>query len=78
MGSDDPAGALYDLAKAVGAPLALKDIGMPREGLERAAQLATENPYFNPRPVQYEGILELLTRAWHGERPGVDTRRSAA
>jgi alcohol dehydrogenase class IV len=78
MGSDDPAGALYDLAKAVGAPLALKDIGMPREGLERAAQLAAENPYFNPRPVQYEGILELLTRAWHGERPGVDTRRSAA
>jgi alcohol dehydrogenase class IV len=77
MGSDEPAGALYDLAKAVGAPLALKDIGMPREGLERAAQLATENPYFNPRPVQYEGILALLTAAWHGERPGAVQRRVA-
>lgn len=78
LGSDDPAGALYDLAKAVGAPLALKDVGMPRDGLERAARLATENPYFNPRPVQYEGVLELLTRAWQGERPGVGARRSAA
>jgi alcohol dehydrogenase class IV len=78
LGSDDPAGALYDLAKAVGAPLALKDIGMPREGLERAAQLATENPYFNPRPVQYEGILALLTAAWHGERPSAAAQRNAA
>jgi maleylacetate reductase len=78
MASDDPAGALYDLAQAVGAPLALKDIGMPREGLERAAQLATENPYFNPRPVQYDGILDLLTRAWHGERPRLGTKRNAA
>jgi len=78
VGNDDPAGALYDLAKAVGAPLALKDIGMPREGLERAAQLATENPYFNPRPVQYEGILALLTSAWRGERPSAAAQRSAA
>lgn len=78
VGSDDPAGALYDLAKAVGAPLALKDIGMPREGLERAAQLATENPYFNPRPVQCEAILALLTAAWRGERPGAAAQRNAA
>jgi maleylacetate reductase len=78
LGSEDPAGALYDLAKTLGASLALKDIGMPREGLERAAQLATENPYFNPRPVQYEGILALLTAAWNGERPGAGAKRAVA
>jgi alcohol dehydrogenase class IV len=71
MHASDPAGALFDLARALGAPLALKDIGMPREGLERAARLATENPYFNPRPVQYEGVLELLAAAWHGQRPRI-------
>jgi alcohol dehydrogenase class IV len=70
LDSADPAGALYDLAQAVGAPLALKDIGMPREGLQRAAKLATENPYYNPRAISYEGILELLTAAWQGQRPG--------
>lgn len=78
LGSADPAGALYDLAKTLGAPVALKDVGMPREGLERAAQLATENPYFNPRPVRYEDILALLTAAWSGERPGADATRVAA
>jgi alcohol dehydrogenase class IV len=77
MHTCDPAGALFDLARALGAPLALKDIGMPHEGLERAARLATENPYFNPRPVQYEGILVLLTAAWRGERPTASTNRDA-
>jgi alcohol dehydrogenase class IV len=70
LGRADPAGALYDLAREIGAPVALKDIGMPREGLERAARLATENPYYNPRALSYEGILELLTAAWNGDRPG--------
>ena len=78
VGSDDPAGALYDLARTIGAPLALKDIGMAREGLERAARLATENPYYNPRPIDREGILELLVAAWNGERPGQGAKRAAA
>jgi alcohol dehydrogenase class IV len=77
LGSVDPAGALYDLARAIGAPVALKDIGMPREGLERAARLASENPYYNPRPVGYEAILALLAAAYHGERP-TSARRQAA
>jgi alcohol dehydrogenase class IV len=70
MGSGDPTGALFDLGTALGAPRSLESIGMPREGLERAARLATENPYFNPQPVTYDAILELLTAAWHGKRPG--------
>lgn len=60
---------LYDLAAAIGAPVALKDIGMPEAGLERAAELATKNPYANPRPVEYAGVLALLRTAWAGTRP---------
>jgi maleylacetate reductase len=60
---------LYDLAAAVGAPVALKDIGMPADGLERAAELATQNPYANPRPVEYASVLELLRNAYSGRRP---------
>ena len=40
LGNVDPVGGLYDLAKAVGAPLALRDIGMKAESLDAAARLA--------------------------------------
>jgi alcohol dehydrogenase class IV len=73
---DDPAGALWELAKAIGAPLALRDIGMPRSGLDKAARLATESPYYNPRPIRYEDILMLLEDAFEGVKPG--TRSMAA
>jgi maleylacetate reductase len=60
---------LFDLAVRLGAPVALKDIGMPADGLQRAAELATQNPYANPRPVEYDGVLELLRNAYEGKRP---------
>jgi maleylacetate reductase len=60
---------IYDLMKSLGAPLALKDIGMPETGLDRAAELATQQPYFNPRPVERAGIRALLDAAFHGRRP---------
>jgi alcohol dehydrogenase class IV len=69
IGSTDAAQGLFDLAKRLGAPVALRDIGMPEDGLERAAELATQNPYANPRPVEYTGVLELLRDAWAGRRP---------
>src|SRR6266581_3644937 len=43
LGVKDAAQGVYDLAVRLGAPTALKDIGMPREGLDRAAKLATES-----------------------------------
>lgn len=69
LGTDDAARGLYDLAKAIGAPLALKDIGMPESGLDRAADLAVSNPYWNPRPLDRAALRELLQAAWEGRRP---------
>jgi maleylacetate reductase len=69
LGTRAPAGALYDLARQLGAPLALQDIGMAQDALEQAASLATQNPYYNPRPVEYAAVLELLNDAYHGRRP---------
>jgi len=69
MGTQDAAGGLYDLAKTIGAPLALKDIGMPADGLDRAADLAVTNAYWNPRPLERAAIRELLQAAWEGRRP---------
>jgi alcohol dehydrogenase class IV len=72
--SDLPKGSaaagLYDLAQNIGAPLALRDIGMKAESLDEAARLATQNPYYNPRPIEYTAIRQLLQNAWEGRRPG--------
>ena len=69
LGADDPATALYDLAGAVGAARALRDLGMPEGGIDRAVDLAFANPYWNPRPLERDGIRNLLNRAWAGEPP---------
>ena len=41
---------LYDFAKSLGAPLALEDLGLSEADLDRAAEIATAKPYWNPRP----------------------------
>ena len=63
-----PAG-VFDLARSHGAPVALRDIGMPESGLDRAADLAVQNQYPNPRPLERTAIRELLQRAFDGTRP---------
>lgn len=66
------AAGLFDLALGNGAPVALKDIGMREVDLDRAADIAVSNPYWNPRPfgpAQRADIRELLQRAYEGVRP---------
>jgi alcohol dehydrogenase class IV len=75
LGTEDAAQGLYDLAVRIGAPVALKDIGMPADGLDRAARLATENRYANPRPIDYAGVRQVLEDAFHGTRPVTDGAR---
>jgi maleylacetate reductase len=71
LGVDDAPGGLFDLARAIGAKTALKDIGMRAEDLDRAADIAAQNPYANPAPITREGIRMLLENAYHGRRPGL-------
>jgi maleylacetate reductase len=66
----DAAAGLYDLAQRSGAPLALKDIGMREEDLDKAAEIASTNPYYNPRPIEKLHIRRLLEDAFYGRRPG--------
>lgn len=69
LGQASPGRALQDFAASLGAPVALRDLGMAEADLPRAAEIATRNAYWNPREINREGILNLLTAAWHGERP---------
>ncbi|MCW5719800.1 MAG: maleylacetate reductase [Devosia sp.] len=60
---------LYDFAKDLGSPLALRDIGLAETDLDRAAEIATRNAYWNPRQIDRDRIRALLDAAWRGERP---------
>ena len=51
---------------------ALKEFGIKEEDLDRAAEIAVEKPYWNPRPVEKEKVRELFRRAWDGEEARAD------
>jgi len=70
LGAEDAARGLYDLAKRLGAPLSLREIGMREADLDRAADLAVKTPYANPRPVERAALRRLLADAYRGEPPG--------
>ena len=60
---------LWYFAKSVDAPLRLADLGLNEADLDRAAEIATKNPYANPRPVSRDGIRQLLQQAYDGHCP---------
>jgi len=76
IGAANAAQGLYDLAKRLNARLALRDIGMPESGIDKAADLAVTNAYWNPRPLERNAIRDLIARAWAGEPP-VATKAAA-
>ena len=61
--------ALHELGVKLGTPRALKDLGMPESGLDKAADLAAANPYANPVPIERNAIRQLLDNAFHGRMP---------
>jgi maleylacetate reductase len=62
-------GGLWDFARTCGAPLRLADLGLTTADLDRAADIAVQNPYANPRPFGRDDIRHLLQAAWEGTRP---------
>lgn len=67
LGTDSPAAALQHASRKLGAPTALRELGVRREDLAAVAKQATENPYANPRPVSLDDLIGLLERAWAGQ-----------
>jgi hypothetical protein len=42
---------------------------MPEDGIEKAADIAVKNPYWNPKPIERNAIRDLIARAWAGDAP---------
>lgn len=72
LGHDDAVEGLNALLSKLRVKRGLKEIGMPEDGIDKAADLAVKNPYWNPRPIEREGIRELIRRAWAGEPARAD------
>jgi alcohol dehydrogenase class IV len=59
---------LRDLRKALDAPLALRDFGMPEDGIDKALPaIRAAIPASNPTPVTDENLTALLRAAWAGD-----------
>jgi maleylacetate reductase len=69
MGSQCAQRALFELANGLGAKMALRDLGMPEDGIDRAVDLALTDPYWNPRALEREPLSALLRDAWDGRSP---------
>jgi len=45
---------------------------MKEEDVDKAAEIAVGNPYWNPREIEKGPIRELIRRAWAGEPARAD------
>jgi len=70
LGTTDAAQGAFELARSNGAPTALKDIGFKEADIDILLDIALENPYWNPRPVERAPLRALLEAAYEGRAPG--------
>jgi alcohol dehydrogenase class IV len=69
LNAQDAAQAVFNLALSNGAPVALKDLGMAEHDIDRVCQLAMQNQYPNPRPLEQVALRRLLQNAFEGKPP---------
>lgn len=67
--ASDAGAGLFALLKSSGAPAALKDLGLARGDLTKAADLIAAAPIAGPRPVEVGAIGKMLNRAFDGVDP---------
>ena len=70
LGGTGAVRALTTLRDRLGAPKALRDIGLRESDLDEAAELSVAAiPASNPRPATAGDVRSLLTAAWAGTAP---------
>lgn len=72
LGTADAVPGLERLFDSLAVPRSLRQLGMPGEAIEAAAEAATAAPYPNPRPVDRPAVRDLIARAWAGTRVEAD------
>jgi maleylacetate reductase len=77
-GDGDAAAALYALARRLGAPLSLAELGMPEAKLDRIAEAAAARVSPQPRPASAADLRGLLDAAWAGRPPAAERPTAVA
>jgi maleylacetate reductase len=67
--STTAAQATWDLAKSNGAPTSLAAIGLQESDMDIACDIAMQNQYANPRPLERVALRALFQYAFEGVRP---------
>jgi maleylacetate reductase len=60
---------IWSLARSVGTPHGLRDIGLSRTQIDRAVSAAVDRSLPSPRPLDAEALGACLHAAWSGESP---------
>jgi maleylacetate reductase len=74
LGVDDAAAGIFDLARRIGAPTSLRQLGLPQSALRGVAEEVVTRGTHNPRPISVENMTALLTEAWEGRRPATEPK----
>ncbi|MFP3556974.1 maleylacetate reductase [Paraburkholderia sp. SIMBA_049] len=70
MGAN-PAVALQRLVRGLGAPVSLRELGVPVDSIAAIAVESFPHIDHNPLPIDEAAVLRLLQAAWTGEEPSV-------
>lgn len=69
LDTDDAIDGLAALARKLGVPRSLRELGMPEDGLDLAVDQALRDTYWNPRPLVRDALRALLADAFSGATP---------
>jgi len=69
LNAEDAAIGLYELGAELGAPCALRELGVQERDLSQIVDMTIANPYWNPRPLERHDLMEMLYQAWRGDPP---------
>ncbi len=69
LGVDNAAEGIFALAKTLGAPTALSEIGITDADLDKAVEVTLEKAFNNPEPVDAVRLRRVLANALQGNSP---------
>lgn len=69
LGTGDAARGLYDLNRRLGLATGYRDLGMPRDGIDRAVELVAAAKIAHPRPAGADEVRRVVEAAWAGDPP---------
>lgn len=69
MNTTSASGGIFDFATQISVPKSLKALGMCEQDLDQAAKETVERTSYNPKPLDFASVREMLQQAYEGRVP---------